>query len=72
MMDDVSLHQYLVLRLKIGGDLRTHNSYFANIQTDSAISTDIFQHRIWFNKREEWEDVIVSFLRTRHSCSRYS
>ncbi|KAF8575424.1 complex I intermediate-associated protein CIA30 [Ramaria rubella] len=61
MTDDVSLHEYLLLRVKAGGDARTHNSYFANIQTDSAISTDLFQHRLWFNKANEWEDVIIPF-----------
>lgn len=59
MMDDVSLHEYLVLRVKLGGDVRTHHSYFANIQTESSISTDLFQHRLWFNKPNEWEDLIV-------------
>ncbi|KAF8519290.1 complex I intermediate-associated protein 30-domain-containing protein [Gautieria morchelliformis] len=61
LMDDVSLHEYLLLRVKIGGDPRTHNSYFANIQTESSISTDLFQHRLWFSKPNEWEDIIIPF-----------
>ncbi|KAF8506148.1 complex I intermediate-associated protein CIA30 [Hysterangium stoloniferum] len=59
--DDVSLRQYLLLRVKAGGDTRTHNSYYCNIQTNTLISTDLFQHRIWFSKPGQWEDIIIPF-----------
>jgi len=59
MEDDLSLYHYLVLRLRVGGDPRTHNSYYCNVQTNSMIQTDLFQHRIWFSKPDEWEDVVI-------------
>ncbi|KIJ23821.1 hypothetical protein M422DRAFT_217409, partial [Sphaerobolus stellatus SS14] len=57
--DDVSLYHYLVLRVRVAGDKSTHNSYYCNVQTNSLIQTDLFQHRIWFNKPYEWEDVAI-------------
>ncbi|KAG5653392.1 hypothetical protein H0H81_000779 [Sphagnurus paluster] len=61
LMDDVSNHEYLALRVRIGGDPRTRNSYFANIQTDGPISTDLWQHRLYFQRHDNsWEDLFVS------------
>ncbi|KAF9648926.1 complex I intermediate-associated protein CIA30 [Thelephora ganbajun] len=62
IMEDVSHHRYLALRVRSGGHPRTRNSYFVNIQTDSAISTDLWQHRLFFRKGEgQWEDVFIPF-----------
>jgi len=64
-MDDVSHHKYLALRVRSGGHPRTRNSYFVNIQTDSPISTDLWQHRLFFRTGEgQWEDVFVSHPHT--------
>ena len=61
MVEDVSNHRYLALRLRVAGDPRTHNSYFANIQTDGPISTDLWQHRLYFKRHDNaWEDIFVS------------
>jgi len=62
LCDDVSLHKYLALRLRAGGDPRTRNSYFVNIQTDGPISTDLWQHRLFFQKNDNsWEDLYIPF-----------
>jgi len=62
MTEDVSNHRYLAMRLRVGGHLRTRNSYFVNIQTEGAISTDLWQHRLFFHKGDgSWEDVFIPF-----------
>lgn len=60
IMEDVSNHKYLALRVRSGGNPRTRNSYFVNLQTDGPISTDLWQHRLFFRKDGQWEDVFVS------------
>lgn len=66
--EDVSHHKYLTLRLRLGGDPATHNAYFCNIQTDGPIETDLWQHRLFFKRRDGgWEDIYIpfdSFVRT--------
>ena len=60
MLEDVSGYDYIALRLRVAGDPRTHNSYFVNIQTDGPISTDLWQHRLYFRRQDNtWEDVFV-------------
>ena len=60
MLEDVSGYDYIALRLRIAGDPRTHNSYYVNIQTDGPISTDLWQHRLYFRRQDNtWEDVFV-------------
>jgi len=62
LLEDVSHHRYLALRLRVGGDPRTHGSYFVNIQTDGPISTDLWQHRLYFQRRDNsWEDLFIPF-----------
>ena len=61
MLEDVSGYDYLALHLRVAGDPRTHNSYFVNIQTDGPISTDLWQHRLYFRRQDNtWENVFVS------------
>jgi len=62
MLEDVSRYDYIALRLRIAGDPRTHNSYFVNIQTDGPISSDLWQHRLYFSRQDNtWEDVFIPF-----------
>lgn len=62
LTEDVSSHQYLALRLKLEGDPSTHNSYFVNIQTDGPILTDLWQHRLYFQRNDgSWEDIFIPF-----------
>ncbi|KAF9237634.1 NADH:ubiquinone oxidoreductase intermediate-associated protein 30 [Melanogaster broomeanus] len=62
LCDDVSGHQYLALRLRLGGDPRLRNSYFVNLQTDGPVTTDLWQHRLYFKRNDGgWEDVFVPF-----------
>ncbi|KAK2460924.1 hypothetical protein APHAL10511_007394 [Amanita phalloides] len=62
LLEDVSNHRYLALRLRLSGDPSTHNSYFVNIQTDGAISTDLWQHRLYFQRHDNvWEDIFIPF-----------
>jgi len=62
MFDDVSMHEYLALRLRLGGDPRLRNSYFVNIQTDGSMSSEVWQHRLFFKRQDGgWEDVFIPF-----------
>jgi len=61
LTDDASQHEYLALRLRLAGDSKTHNSYFVNVQTDGPISTDLWQHRLYFRKPNTWEDLFIPF-----------
>lgn len=61
MVDDVSGHHFLALRVRVAGHPRTRNSYYVNIQTDGPISSDLWQHRLFFNRDDGgWEDIFVS------------
>ena len=63
MLEDVSGYDYLALRLRVAGDPATHNSYFVNIQTDGPISTDLWQHRLYFRRQDNtWEEVFVRII----------
>ena len=63
MVEDVSNHRYLALRLRLGGDTRTRNSYFVNVQTDGPITSDLWQHRLYFRREDGgWEDLFVSAM----------
>lgn len=60
MASDVSNYQFLALRLRAAGHPRTRNSYYVNIQTDGPITTDLWQHRLFFQRNDGgWEDVFV-------------
>jgi NADH dehydrogenase [ubiquinone] 1 alpha subcomplex assembly factor 1 len=60
MMHDLTWHKFLALRVRLRGSPRTRNSYFVNIQTDGYITTDLWQHRLYFQRDDgEWEDVYV-------------
>ncbi|KAH9945460.1 complex I intermediate-associated protein CIA30 [Epithele typhae] len=62
MSDDVSHHGFLALRVSARGHPRTRNSYFVNLQTDGPITTDLWQHRLFFRKDDgSWEDVFIPF-----------
>ncbi|KAH6909053.1 complex I intermediate-associated protein CIA30 [Coprinopsis sp. MPI-PUGE-AT-0042] len=62
LFDDVSMHEYLALRLRLGGDARLRNSYFVNIQTDGSMSSEVWQHRLFFKRQDGgWEDVFIPF-----------
>lgn len=59
--EDVSNHEYLALRVRALGHPRTRNSYFVNLQTDGPITTDLWQHRLFFRRDDGgWEDIFVS------------
>lgn len=44
------------LMLKVKGDRR---KYFVNIQAESALPTDIYQHRLFLKTPGQWETVLV-------------
>ncbi|KAG9315277.1 complex I intermediate-associated protein 30-domain-containing protein, partial [Chiua virens] len=51
-----------VLRLRLGGDPRTRNSYYVNLQTDGPVTTDLWQHRLYFKRNDGgWEDIFIPF-----------
>ncbi|ELU40466.1 complex I intermediate-associated protein CIA30 [Rhizoctonia solani AG-1 IA] len=64
--DDLSLHKYLALRVKAGGEPHTQNSYFVNIQTDGPVQSDLWQHRLYFQTDGEWEDIMVHTYISKH------
>ncbi|KAI9321305.1 complex I intermediate-associated protein 30-domain-containing protein [Dichotomocladium elegans] len=53
---DTSLFRYLGLRVR--GDRR---KYFVNLQTDSVVQTDLFQHRLFLRTPGQWETVLIPF-----------
>lgn len=60
--DDLSLYDYLALRVRASGEPRTRSAYFVNIQTDGPVPSDIWQHRLYLSEEADgktWEDVIV-------------
>jgi len=60
MTHDLSFHNYLAFRVRLRGSPRTRNSYFVNIQTDGYVSSDLWQHRLYFQRDDgEWEDVYI-------------
>ncbi|PSS05524.1 hypothetical protein PHLCEN_2v3806 [Hermanssonia centrifuga] len=62
MVDDVSNHRFLALRLSARGNPRTRNSYYVNIQTDGPITSDLWQHRLFFHRDDGgWEDLFIPF-----------
>ncbi|EEB90803.1 hypothetical protein MPER_10943 [Moniliophthora perniciosa FA553] len=62
MLENIEFHEYLALRVRLGGDPSTHNAYFVNLQTNGPISTDLWQHRLYFKRTDnQWEDVFVPF-----------
>lgn len=63
-LENLELHRYLALRLRLSGDPRTHNSYFVNIQIEGPFETDLWQHRLYFKKRDSWEDIFVNMWRS--------
>ena len=73
MTDDISNHEFLALRLRVGGHPRTRNAYFVNIQTDSHVSGELWQHRLYFRKDDgSWEDIFVSAIleaRSKHTIT---
>ncbi|KAH7884685.1 complex I intermediate-associated protein CIA30 [Phlebopus sp. FC_14] len=59
---DVSGHEFLALRLRLGGDPRLRNSYYVNLQTDGPVTTDLWQHRLYFKRTDGgWEDIFIPF-----------
>lgn len=62
MTDDVSNSRFLALRVRAAGHPRTRNSYYVNIQTDGPVTSDLWQHRLFFSRDDGgWEDIFVSF-----------
>ena len=58
--DDVSNHEYLALRVRAAGHPRTRSAYFVNVQTDGPVTTDLWQHRLYFGRADGgWEDVFI-------------
>ncbi|KDQ59168.1 hypothetical protein JAAARDRAFT_127977 [Jaapia argillacea MUCL 33604] len=62
IVEDVTFHRYLALRARVAGHPRTRNSYYVNIQTDGPITTDLWQHRLYFGRNDgSWEDLYIPF-----------
>lgn len=55
---DVSPYKYLTVRLR--GDARR---YFINLQTESYLETDLYQHRLFLTTQGtgEWEDITLKW-----------
>ncbi|TFK49553.1 complex I intermediate-associated protein CIA30 [Heliocybe sulcata] len=58
--DDVTFHEYLALRVRAAGHPRTRHSYYVNIQMEGPIVSDLWQHRLFFNRSDgSWEDIYI-------------
>ncbi|KIY64563.1 complex I intermediate-associated protein CIA30 [Cylindrobasidium torrendii FP15055 ss-10] len=70
LMEEIEFHDYLALRVRAGGDPDTRAAYFVNLQTESDIQADIWQHRLLFRRKDNgWEDLYLPFnhfVRTNH------
>lgn len=54
------MHKYLALRVKLGAYPRTRNSWYVNVQTESAVSGELWQQKLPFRRDDGgWEDVYV-------------
>lgn len=73
MTDDLTLHNYLALRVRAAGDPRTRTAYFVNIQTEGEIPTDLWQHRLYLPETSgnTWENVIVRGFRRHLAFNAY-
>jgi len=59
--DDVSNHEFLALRVRVGGHPRTRNSYYVNLQL-SSYNREVWQHPLYFTRDDGgWEDVVIPF-----------
>ncbi|KZT57958.1 CIA30-domain-containing protein [Calocera cornea HHB12733] len=58
---DVGRHKYLHLRVKAGGEKLTRGAYFVNLQTETPITSDIWQHRLFMRGEGSWEDIVIPF-----------
>lgn len=59
--EDLSNHEFLALRVRIGGHPRTRNSYFVNLQLSSD-NREVWQHPLYFRREDGgWEDVVIPF-----------
>ncbi|KAI9005048.1 complex I intermediate-associated protein 30-domain-containing protein [Hyaloraphidium curvatum] len=61
---DTTLFRYLAVRCR--GDGR---QWFVNLQTNSPIEQDLYQHRLFFETPGEWETIMIpfrDFLLTNH------
>jgi len=59
--EDVSNHEFLALRVRIGGHPRTRNSYFVNLQL-APDNREVWQHPLYFRRDDgRWEDIVIPF-----------
>ena len=56
-------HAFLALRVR-ADDSR----YFVNLQADTMITTDLFQHRLFAKTPGEWETIYVCSIPPPHAC----
>ncbi|KAI5806880.1 complex I intermediate-associated protein 30-domain-containing protein [Geopyxis carbonaria] len=49
-------HAFLALRIKSDG-----SKYYVNLQSDSMVTSDLFQHRLFTKKPGQWETVYLPF-----------
>lgn len=59
LLEDLTWHDYLALRVRAGGDPRTRNSYYLNLQVAGQIKVDLWQHRLYFKADNLWEELFV-------------
>lgn len=61
---DIDPYTYLALRVKSDG-----RKYFVNLQSQTIVTTDIHQYRLYARRPGEWETVLIKwhdFVRTNH------
>ncbi|TIA93608.1 hypothetical protein E3P99_00007 [Wallemia hederae] len=62
---DLSLHPYLAMRVRNNfssvqkGQQEQSAGYFVNIQTEGAVRSDLFQHRLFVNGDSQWHTLVV-------------
>ncbi|TIA97750.1 hypothetical protein E3P89_03698 [Wallemia ichthyophaga] len=65
---DLSLHPYLAMRVRnnmakgggaSSGSVSNSSGYFINIQTEGAVRSDLFQHRLFTPPNSHWHTLVV-------------
>lgn len=57
---DLSLHPYLAMRVRNNfANKEQKSGYFINIQTEGAVSSDLFQHRLFAGGNTDWQTLVV-------------
>jgi len=60
MSEDLTFHEYMVLRVRGAGDPRTRHGWWVNLMTTDSYHDDLYQHKLVTLRNDGgWEDVYL-------------